>query len=113
MPHRHEQSAPPARSPAEQARFVAALTDMFEQRIRFNEVLGLRLQSIAPPAPSLRFDMRRFFSRNTGVPTSDTSSVSARRDGSDGRPPAPLPCARSRNLVGRASCRIVRYSRRR
>jgi len=58
MPHRHEQSAPPARSPAEQARFVAALTDMFEQRIPFNQVLGLRLQSIAPPAPSLRLDMR-------------------------------------------------------
>ena len=58
MPHRHDETAPPARSAEEQARFVAALTDMFEQRIRFNEVLGLRLQSLAPPAPSLRFDMR-------------------------------------------------------
>jgi len=58
MPHRHEQSAPPARSAEEQARLVAALTDMFEQRIPFNQVLGLRLQSIAPPAPSLRLDMR-------------------------------------------------------
>ena len=46
------------RSPSEQARFVALLTDMFEERIRFNQVLGLRLESIAPPAPSLRFDMR-------------------------------------------------------
>ena len=46
------------RSPAEQERFVALLTDMFEERIRFNQVLGLRLQSIAPPMPSLRFDMR-------------------------------------------------------
>ena len=58
MSHRHEDSAAPARrNAAEQARFVAALTDMFEQKIRFNELLGLRLQSIAPPAPSLRFDM--------------------------------------------------------
>ncbi len=46
------------RSPAEQARFVSLLTDMFEERIRFNQVLGLRLQSIVAPAPSLRFDMR-------------------------------------------------------
>ena len=58
MPHRQEDSAPAHRSAEEQARFVAALTDMFEQRIRFNEVLGLRLQSIAPPTPSLRFDMK-------------------------------------------------------
>ena len=46
------------RSPAEQARFVSLLTDMFEQRISFNEVLGLRVQSLDAPAPSLRFDMR-------------------------------------------------------
>ena len=46
MPHRQEDSAPVHRSAAEQARFVAALTDMFEQRIRFNEVLGLRVQSL-------------------------------------------------------------------
>ena len=46
------------RSAAEQARFVTALTDMFEQRISFNEVLGLRVQSLAAPAPSLRFDMK-------------------------------------------------------
>ena len=58
MPHRPEDTAPAHRSAAEQARFVAALTDMFEQRIRFNEVLGLRVQSLAAPAPSLRFDMR-------------------------------------------------------
>jgi uncharacterized protein (TIGR00369 family) len=49
---------PVPRSAEEQARFVAALTDIFEQRIRFNEVLGLRVASLAAPAPSLRFDMR-------------------------------------------------------
>ena len=58
MPHRHDDPAPPARSAQEQARFVAALTDMFERCICFNEALGLRLQSIASFAPSLRFDMR-------------------------------------------------------
>jgi len=49
---------PAHRSAQEQARFMAALTDMFEKRIRFNEVLGLRVESIAPPAPSLSFDMK-------------------------------------------------------
>ena len=51
-------SEPVHRSAAEQARFVTVLTDMFEQRIRFNEVLGLRVQSLAAPAPSLSFDMK-------------------------------------------------------
>jgi uncharacterized protein (TIGR00369 family) len=66
MPHHSNDPSPaaldatdaPRRSAAEQARFVTLLTDMFEQRISFNQVLGLRVQSIAPPAPSLRFDMR-------------------------------------------------------
>ena len=56
--HADKPASPPHRSAEEQARFVAALTDIFEQRIRFNEVLGLRLASIEPPAPSLRFDMK-------------------------------------------------------
>jgi uncharacterized protein (TIGR00369 family) len=46
------------RSAHEQARFLTLLTDMFEQRIRFNEVLGLRVLTLAAPAPSLRFEMR-------------------------------------------------------
>jgi len=60
MPNRTEDTpaAPAHRSVAEQARFVALLTDMFEQRIRFNEVLGLRVQSLTGPSPSLRFDMK-------------------------------------------------------
>lgn len=44
------------RSDAEQARLEAAFTDLFERRIAFNEVLGLKLQSFAPP--TLRFQMR-------------------------------------------------------
>jgi acyl-coenzyme A thioesterase PaaI-like protein len=60
MPNRSEDSAaaPVLRSTAEQARLEALLTDMFEKRISFNEVLGLRVQSFAPPTPSLRFDMK-------------------------------------------------------
>src|SRR3954466_12740385 len=46
------------RSPAEDARFAALLTEMFEQRIAFNQVLRLKVLSIAMPTPSLRFDMR-------------------------------------------------------
>ena len=53
-----QDAVPPPRSAAEQARFTALLTDMFEQRIRFNEILGLRVLSLAAPLPSLRFDMR-------------------------------------------------------
>jgi uncharacterized protein (TIGR00369 family) len=51
-------TAHPPRSAEEQARLDAALIEMFERRIRFNEVLGLKLQTIAMPRPSLRFDMR-------------------------------------------------------
>ena len=46
------------RSAAEQARFEALLTDMFERRMSFNEVLGLRVQSLSAPGASLRFDMQ-------------------------------------------------------
>jgi uncharacterized protein (TIGR00369 family) len=44
------------RNDAEQARLEAAFTDLFERRIAFNEVLGLKLQSFTPP--TLRFQMR-------------------------------------------------------
>ena len=44
------------RSAAEQARLDNLLTSMFEQQIRFNQVLGLKLIQMHPP--TLRFDMR-------------------------------------------------------
>jgi uncharacterized protein (TIGR00369 family) len=44
------------RTSAEQARLEAAITDLFQHRIRFNEVLGLKLQSLVPP--TMRFEMR-------------------------------------------------------
>jgi len=58
MPHCPEDAAPATRSAADLARFVALLTDTFEPRIRFDEVHGLPARSIAPPTPSLRFDMQ-------------------------------------------------------
>ena len=51
--------APAERRPAaEQARLDAALTTLFEQQIRFNQVLGLKLLTWGAGGPTLRFDMR-------------------------------------------------------
>ena len=47
----------PRRSAEEQARLDAALTDLFERRITFNQVLGLRVAQLAPQV-QLAFDMR-------------------------------------------------------
>jgi uncharacterized protein (TIGR00369 family) len=44
------------RSAAEQSHLEAAIVDLFDHRIRFNEVLGLKVQSLMPP--TIRFDMR-------------------------------------------------------
>ena len=46
------------RSAQEQHRFEAALRELFEKQIRFNEVLGLQVESLQPQAPRVRFDMR-------------------------------------------------------
>lgn len=48
----------PRRSPDEQLRLEEALRDLFERRIRFNEVLGLRIESVDPASVRCRFDMR-------------------------------------------------------
>lgn len=48
---------PPRRSGAEQALLDAALTDLIERRITFNQVLGLKVQRLLPQL-LLRFDMR-------------------------------------------------------
>jgi uncharacterized protein (TIGR00369 family) len=47
------------RSAAEQARLEAALTHMFEHSISFNEVLGLKVESLAPGAVRLQLPMRK------------------------------------------------------
>jgi uncharacterized protein (TIGR00369 family) len=48
----------PLRSAEEQARFEDALVELFEQRITFNGVLGLKTDSLRPGAARLRFAMR-------------------------------------------------------
>jgi uncharacterized protein (TIGR00369 family) len=48
----------PRRSAEEQQRLEATLREMFEHRISFNEVLGLKVASFDPAAPQLVFDMR-------------------------------------------------------
>jgi uncharacterized protein (TIGR00369 family) len=49
---------PARRSAAEQKRLDSALIDLFEQRITFNQVLGLKVESVAAGAPRIRFAMR-------------------------------------------------------
>ena len=53
MTHAH----PPRRDASEQARLDAELIALIEQRITFNQLLGLRVQALAPQLV-LRFDMR-------------------------------------------------------
>lgn len=50
---------PAARRDAEeQARLDAALSDVFQRRIAFNQTLGLEVESVRAPEPRLRFTMR-------------------------------------------------------
>jgi uncharacterized protein (TIGR00369 family) len=60
MPDRPSTTPAPdaRRSAAEQARFESILADMFERRIAFNQVLGLKVAATGAAASSLRFDMR-------------------------------------------------------
>jgi uncharacterized protein (TIGR00369 family) len=58
MPHTTHAQPPRRRSAEEQARLHQAITELWEQRITFNTMLGLRVESLNPAAPRLRFDMR-------------------------------------------------------
>lgn len=49
---------PDRRSSEEQARLEAMLKDILEHRLRFNEIIGLRVESFDPEEPKLTFDMR-------------------------------------------------------
>jgi uncharacterized protein (TIGR00369 family) len=49
----------PRRSALEQERLDALLREIFERRIHFNELLGLKVASLAPDQPRLTFAMRR------------------------------------------------------
>jgi uncharacterized protein (TIGR00369 family) len=46
------------RAAEEQDRLDAALTDLFERRISFNQTLGLVVESARAPEPRIRFAMR-------------------------------------------------------
>lgn len=46
------------RSAAEQARLDAALVELFEQRITFNQTLGLKIESVKAGDVRARFEMR-------------------------------------------------------
>ena len=48
----------PRRSAEEQARLDAALADLFQRRITFNQTLGLTIESARSPEPRIRFAMR-------------------------------------------------------
>jgi uncharacterized protein (TIGR00369 family) len=52
------QSPASHRSPEEQARLDTALVDLFEQRITFNQVLGLKIISVVPGDVRGRIEMR-------------------------------------------------------
>ena len=51
----------PRRSAEEQARLDAALVDLFQRRITFNQTLGLQVVSLHAPEPRVRFEMRPGF----------------------------------------------------
>lgn len=46
------------RSPEEQRLLEAALRDLFEHKVTFNQTLGMTMVALAPPAPSARIEMR-------------------------------------------------------
>jgi len=48
----------PRRSAAEQAYLEAALRDVFEHKLCFNELLGFKVESLDPVAPQISFAMR-------------------------------------------------------
>jgi uncharacterized protein (TIGR00369 family) len=52
MPHA------PRRSAAEQRKLDAALAELFEHLVTFNQTLGLKVVRLGPGGPQLRFEMR-------------------------------------------------------
>jgi uncharacterized protein (TIGR00369 family) len=56
--HGHGHAPAGRRSAEEQARLDAALADLFQHRITFNQTLGLTIESARAPEPRIRFAMR-------------------------------------------------------
>jgi len=48
----------PRRSAAEQRKLEAALAELFEHLVTFNQTLGLKVVRLGPGGPQLRFEMR-------------------------------------------------------
>lgn len=48
----------PRRSPEEQDRLETALRELFERMIAFNQVIGMKIESLDPAGPKIRFEMR-------------------------------------------------------
>lgn len=48
----------PRRSAAEQRKLDAALAELFEHLVTFNQTLGLKVVRLGPGGPQLRFEMR-------------------------------------------------------
>ncbi len=53
-----KKSHPPATPVEFEEEFIAALTDLFENKIVFNKVLGLKITSLTPDLVKARIDMR-------------------------------------------------------
>lgn len=51
-------SHPPRRNAAEQRKLEAALAELFEHLVTFNQTLGLKVVRLGPGGPQLRFEMR-------------------------------------------------------
>lgn len=58
MPAMTHHAPSPRRSAAEQARLDAALIDLFERRITFNQTLGLKVSVMGAGQAQVHFDMR-------------------------------------------------------
>lgn len=56
--HAHAHAPAPRRSAEEQLLLDAALADLFERRITFNQTLGLKVESACAPEPRIRFAMK-------------------------------------------------------
>ena len=52
-------TSPPRRSAEEQARLESTLREVFEHKLCFNELLGFKVESLDPAAPSISFMMRK------------------------------------------------------
>lgn len=48
----------PPRSADEQTKVESAFRELFERLITFNQLIGMRVESLDPAAPTIRFDMR-------------------------------------------------------